>query len=119
MNVLHRAADYWWLFAVPLVVLAFVAAAYVINPIEQLEDHVAEPAAKSLGIIYPTCPGGWDNESFDETHVQVLSCSRDVGGITWLVVLNPEDGTFSHGFPLDIEGAEFVFDEEAVPEWPR
>lgn len=102
-----------WLAAAALLA-AFLVAAFVFNPIEEAEDHVAAPVAESLGITQGRCPDGWKDTSEEDEHTIVKSCQRG----RWIVILD-ERNRFQHGFQVDTPGAEFVFDSRLVPGWPQ
>jgi hypothetical protein len=115
-----REAGPWGVSAIAVAVAVAalgLSAATRVNPVDEAADRVGEPVAESLGVLKGQCPGGWQDESVSDEHAVVRSCSREVDGVTWLVILD-EAGDFSHGFPKDTPGAEFVFEPEGVPRWP-
>lgn len=142
-DIWNRAYDYWWLISIPLIILAFIFAATWFNPVEEVDG----PIGAAVGITHTECESGWKADKIDSEHIQVLTCIRTISddevrkfeeeynlnrgenqppleivtsgrveGTEWVVILN-EDGTFSHAYPLDTEGAEFIYVEEQVPGW--
>lgn len=59
----RAASSYGWLLALVVAVFAFVLAWQGINPVNEAEDHVAAPVARSLGIAASPatvrCLAGW------------------------------------------------------------
>lgn len=104
--MIKAASSYGWLLALVMALGAFLIAWQAMNPVEEVHDHVAQPAAVALGII-----------SEDPcTTIRVGDaitrfCQRD----GWIVWLN-SDNEFSHAW--DGQSAEFVTDPNAVPGWP-
>lgn len=144
-DIINRAIDYWWLISVPLVIGALIFAAAWFNPVEEVDG----PIGAAVGITHNECEEGWEADKVDSEHLQVLTCIRLISddeartfeaeynanltsnqlpitvpisgrlvGTEWVVVLN-EDGTFSHGYPLDTAGADFIYVEDQIPGWLR
>ena len=79
-----------------------------VEPAGRLEDLLpSSPSEKP-------CPSGWANTSVEADHVVIRSCERN----GWLVIL-AADGSFSHAYQPNVQGAAFVFEPRSVPGWPR
>jgi len=99
-------------------VLAVVAGSIVgetAKPFDRAADVVAPG---SPAVEAQICPDGWTDTSAQDGDAVVRSCLREIDGVKWRVILY-EDGAFSHGFAVDQPGAEFIFEPEAIPQWPR
>lgn len=92
---------------------ALILAAYAFNPIEVVEQEIAAPVGRSVGVLSSRCPGGWDDLSTWGDHAEVFICAKG----NWRVTLNPDGKTFSHAVQLDTPGAEIIFDPAKVPGW--
>lgn len=99
-------------FAVVFALGWLVFSALVANPVEKGAQHVAQPVARSLGIIQGQCPGGWQSAEIDAGDVQALTCTKD----PWVVTLSP-DGSFSHALNTGDQNAQPVYAPEEVPGW--
>lgn len=85
-EVWDRACDYWWLLVAPAVLVAFLLAAYLWNPVETIEVEVVIPAARSVGLAEGRCPDGWSH-SHIQGHIVVETCYK----APWSVTLFPNN----------------------------
>ena len=69
------ARHYGWLLALATALLALFIAWAGINPVNEVEDHVAAPVARSLNIIEGRCPDGWSHFQIEE-HIVQETCSK-------------------------------------------
>ena len=99
---------------------AFFFAAYLFNPVKEVEEHVVEPAARGIGLSPDLgCHDGWEGDQVAddaEEHVQ-SSCTRN----DWIVYLTSE-GKFWRALPppgisVQVGPDGFVIDPQAVPGW--
>lgn len=97
--------------AIALAALAFAVAAYLGNPVGEVEDHVGEPVAGVLGFTHDRCPSGWDDVSSNDAdeHAKAEVCERGD------VLVKLEDGRFNYAVVL---GGPFVCDPREVDGWP-
>src|SRR3990167_5745038 len=62
-SVRMAAEHYGWLLALAVMMLAFALSWQGLNPVNEVEDHVAAPVARSLGIAASPatvrCLAGW------------------------------------------------------------
>ena len=105
--------DYGWAVALAVMMLAFALSWQGLNPVNEAEDHVAAPVAKSLNIIAGQCPSNWQDVTARDTDAVVRSCERN----GWIVILDAE-GKFNYGWQDDTAGAEFKYKPEEIPGWP-
>lgn len=136
-----------WLAVVLVVLFLGLVALLEWNPWDEAANQVGDPIGRGLGITHTECEDGWQVDKVNSEHLQTLTCIRKItdddvrsftekynfdrpagtpelvlpmsgfpDGTEWVVILN-EDGTFSHAYPLDTEGAEFIYIENQVPGW--
>lgn len=94
---------------IAITALGFAVAAYIGNPVEEVEDHVIQPVGVAAGIVHERCPSGWKDTTNIDIHIINRTCERD--GI--LVILD-EDNRFNYA--VELEG-DIIEEESEVPGW--
>lgn len=107
--------DYGWLLALAVGLLAFALAWQNINPVSETADHIAEPVARSVGLLAGMCPSGWSLVDPSADHLVERRCWRD----PWSVVLYPYLKKANYGINTKAGGEPEEVACEDIPNWPE